>query len=194
MSIRDCSSPDATNVNLVTVLKKLGVPEFNYVPLVSSSSGIYLQSSSTQVALARLMVSSLKAPTSLLTCLDQKIAKDPYSPQRLEREDCKEILDYFSRCVKCLEHSDRRMLRKLPFYRTTYGGCIRLEEHCDVKVLPFGIPREEFELLQKVVDTIFLESCASLSDLFDFIGLVSLSVVDVYCTYILPTTEFKRFQ
>ena len=189
LSILDCSSPDATNVKLVTVLKNLGVPELNYVPLVSSSSGIYLQSSSTQVALARFMVSSLKAPTSLLTCLDQKIAKDAYSPQRLEPADCKEILDYFSRSVRCLEHSDRRMLRKLPFYRTTYGGCIRLEEHRDVKVLPFGIPREEFELLEKVVDTIFLEFCLSLSDLFDFIGLVSLSVVDVYCTYILPNLD-----
>ena len=53
------------------------------------------------------------------------------------------------------------MLRNLPLYRTTYGGCIRLEEHRDVKVLPFGIPREEFELLENEVDTIFLESCAS---------------------------------
>ena len=186
LSILDCSSPDATNVKLVTVLKKFGVPELNYVPLLSSSLGSYLQSSSTQVALARLMVSSLKTPTSLLTCLDQKIAKDPYSSQKLEPTDCKEILDYFSRSVKCLQHSDRRMLRKLPFYRTTHGGCIGLEEHRDVKVLPFGIPREEFELLEEVVDTIFLESCPSLSDLFDFIGLVSLSLVAVYCTYILP--------
>ena len=186
LSILDCSSPDATNVKLVTVLKNLGVPELSYVPLVSCSSGTYLQSFSTQVALARLMISSLKTPTSLLTCLDQKIAKDPHSPQRLEPADCKEILDYFSRSVRCLEHSDREMLTKLPFYRTTYGGCIRLEEHGDVKVLPLGIPREEFEFLEKVVHTVFLEFCLSLSDLFDFIGLVSLSVVDVYCTYILP--------
>ncbi|XP_015767806.1 PREDICTED: sacsin-like [Acropora digitifera] len=186
LSILDCSSPDATNVKLVTVLKTFGVPELNYVPLVSSSSGTYLQSSSTQVAVARLMVSSLKTPTSLLTCLDQKIAKDPHSSQRLEPSEGKEILHYFSRSVKCLQHSDRRMLRKLPFYRTTHGGCIGLEEHRDVKVLPFGIPREEFELLEEVVDTIFLESCPSLSDLFDFIGLVRLSLVEVYCTYILP--------
>ncbi|XP_067020991.1 sacsin-like [Acropora muricata] len=186
LSILDCSSPDATNVRLVTVLKNFGVPELNYVPLVSSSSGTYLQSSSTQVALARLMVSSLKTPTSLLTCLDQKIRKDPHSSQRLAPTDCKEILDYFSRSVKCLQHSDRRMLRKLPLYRTTHGGYIGLEEHRDVKVLPYGVPREEFELLERVVDTIFLESCPSLSDLFDFIGLESLSLVAVYCTYILP--------
>ena len=186
MTILDGKSPDATNLNLVTVLRKLGVSELNYEPLISSSSGTYFQSSSTQVALARLMVSSLKAPTSLLMCLSEKIAKDPHSPERLEPEDCTEILEYFSRSVKCLKEADRRKLTKLPFYRATYGGYIRLVGHRDIKVLPVDIPREEFKLLENQVDTVFLECCQRLSNLFKFIGLVSLSAVDLYCAYILP--------
>lgn len=48
--------------------------------------------------------------------------------------------------MRCFEYLDRRMLRKLFFYWIIYGGCIRFEEYCDVKVLLFGILREEFEL------------------------------------------------
>ena len=179
-TILDCRSPDATNLNLVTVMKKLGVSELNYAPLISSSS------SSTQEALARLMVSSLKAPTSVLTCLDQKIAKDPHSPGRLQPADCREILEYCSKSARCLEEADRRKLTKLPFYLATHGGFIRLEGHRDVKVLPVDIPREEFKLLEKELDTVFLEYCQILSGLFKFIGVECLSAVDFYCAYILP--------
>ena len=187
LSILDCSSPDATNMKLFAVLKRLGVPELNIVPLKTSSPGTYLQSSS--VALARLLVSSLKVPTSLLTCLDQKMTKDPHSPQRLEPADCTEILEYFSRSVRFLGDADRRKLTKLPFYLATHGGYIRLEGHRDVKVLPVDIPREEFKLLENEVDTVFLEYCQRLSNLFQFVGLVSLSAVDVYCAYILPNLK-----
>ena len=187
LSILDCSSPDATNMKLVAVLKRLGVPELNFVPLTTSSPGTYLQSLS--VALARLLVSSLKSPTSLLTCLDQKITKDPHSPQRLQPADCTEILEYFSRSVRFLRDADKSRLTKLPFFLATHGGYIRLEEHRDVKVLPVGIPRKEFKLLENEVDTVFLEYSQRLSNLFQFIGLVSLSAVDVYCAYILPNLK-----
>ncbi|XP_068722037.1 sacsin-like [Montipora capricornis] len=182
LSILDCSSPDSSNEKLVEVLRKLGVPELNHISLTRSS----LSSSSLQVSLARVMVSSLKDPTSLLTCLDMKIAEDPQSSERLEPEDCTVILEYFSTCVRWLKNTDQRKLKKLPLYLATHGGYIRLEQHHDVKVLPTGIPKQELEVLEREVGVVFLESFSSLSKLFEFLGVGSLSVVDVYCTFILP--------
>ena len=186
LSILDCSSPDSSNLKLVEVLRKLGVPELNHIALTSSSSGTSLSSSSLQVSLARLMVSSLKDPTSLLTCLDMKIAGDPQSPERLEPADCAVLLEYFSTSVRCLKDTDRNKLKKLPFYLATHGGYIRLAQHHDVKVLPTGIPKGELEVLEREVGVVFLESLSSLSKLFEFLSVGSLSVVDVYCTFILP--------
>ena len=91
-----------------------------------------------------------------------------------------------SRSVKCLKEADRRKLTKLPFYRATYAGYIRLVGHLDVKVLPVDTPREEFKLLENQVDTVFLECWQRLSNIFKFIRLVSLSAFDLYCAYILP--------
>ena len=185
-SVLDYGSRDATNLNLVEVLRKLGVPELNYAMLSTFSSGTPMHSSSNAVPLARLMVSSMKVPTSLLTALEEKIEMDPQSPGRLESEGCKVVLEYFSRSVSSLKDADRIRLKKLPFYLATHGGFIRLDHHSRACVLPIGVPRKEIDALERELDVVFLESCASLSNLFKFLALEDVSVVDVYCNCILP--------
>ena len=186
-SVLDFRSSDSTNFNLVEVLRKFGVPELNYAMLLTLSSGTPLYSlSNDAVALARLMVSSLKVPTSLLTALNQKVEMDPQSPGRLKSEDCKLVLEYFSRSVSSLKDVDRSKLRKLPFYLATHGGFIRLNQHTRAYVLPISVPRNEIGALERELGVVFLESCTRLSSLFKFLALECVSVVDMYCNYILP--------
>ena len=185
-SVLDYSSPDATNQNVVEVLRKLGVPELNDAMLSTLSSGTPMFSSSNAVSVARLMVSSMKVPKSLLTALDQKIEMDPQSPGKLVSADCNVLLEYFSRSVSSLKETDGSKLRKLPFYLATHGGFIRLDQHPRACVLPNEIPRKELDVLEHKLGVIFLESWENLSSLFKFLALQCLSAVDVYCKCILP--------
>ena len=176
-AVLDGKSSDATNLKLVDILRKLGVPELNYAALSSLSSNA--------IGVARLMVSSLKVPASLLTSLDQKIKMDPQSSTRLDPADCRVILEYFSRSVGCLQDADRSKLRKLPFYLATHGGLIQLGQGRRVCVLPIGLPRQEMVQLESELGLSFVESWPGLSNLFKFLALECVSAVDVYCTYIL---------
>ena len=180
MAVLDYRSSDAANNSLLEVLKKLGVPELNYTVLTTLGSA---------VRLAPFLVSSLKVPSSLLTALHHKIERDPQSPKRLDANDCKAILEYFSRSVACLHEADKSKLKKLPFFLATHGGFVPLDsDHC-VCVLPVGIPRKEIENLECHLKLVFTESWPVLSNLFKFLDLKCVSAVDVYCAYILPAFE-----
>ena len=177
-AVLDFSSSDATNRELLEVLKKLGVPELNCTAISTLSSQVLL--------IARLMVSSFKIPSSLLTALSHKIEREPDSPQRLNSEDCRSILVYFSRNVRSRQDSDRSKLRKLPFYQATHGGFIPIDCDSRVCVLPAGIPRKEIEKLECHLRVVFIEAGGLLSDLFKFLALKCDSAVYVYCNYLLP--------
>lgn len=177
-AVLDFSSSDATNRELLEVLKKLGVPELNCTAISTLSSQVLL--------IARLMVSSFKIPSSLLTALSHKIEREPDSLQRLNSEDCRSILVYFSRNVRSRQDSDRSKLRKLPFYQATHGGFIPIDCDSRVCVLPAGIPRKEIEKLECHLRVVFIEAGGLLSDLFKFLALKCDSAVYVYCNYLLP--------
>ena len=177
----DYASSGDANQNLVDVLRKLGLPELNCVPLGNVPPNA--------VFLIRLLVSSMSIPKSLLTSLAQKIEMDPQSSGRLEAADCRVILEYFSRTVRSLQPADKSRLKKLPFFLATRGGFIHLDQHNKVCVLPIGIPREEIDVLEHALGTVFLESWSSLSSLFSFLDLKCISAVDVYCTHILPNLK-----
>ena len=177
-AVLDFSSSDATNGELLEALKKLRVPELN-CPAISTLSSKVLM-------IARLMVSSFKKPSSLLTALSHKIEREPDSPQRLNSEESRSVLVYFSRKVTSLQDSDRSKLRKLPFYQATHGGFLPIDCDSRVCVLPAGIPRKEIDKLQRHVRVVFIEADGLLSGLFKFLALGCDSAVEVYCHYLLP--------
>ena len=184
-SVLDLRNPDSASKKLVDVLRKLGLPELNCAALLSTSSSSFVYSLSNSVALAGILVSSLKVPASLLSSLHQKMVLDAQSvTERLEPSDCRVILEYFSTSVSCLQDTDRSTLRKLPFYLATHGGFISLDDD-EVCVLPNGIPREGIDVLEDELDVVFVESWQSLAELFKFLELKGVSAVDVYCSYIL---------
>ena len=184
-SVLDFRNPDAASIKLVDVLRKLGVPELNCAALSSTNSSSFVYSSSNSVALAGILVSSLKVPASLLSSLHQKMVLDAQSvTERLEPSDCRVILEYFSTSVGCLKDTDRSTLRSLPFYLATHGGFISLDD-AEVCVLPIGIPRDEIDVLEDELDVVFVESWQSVAELFKFLKLKGVSAVDAYCSYIL---------
>ena len=184
-SVLDFKNADSSSQKLVEALRKLGLPELNTAALSTTSSGTSVYSSPNSVSLARMIVSSLKVPASVLTALHQKMELDGQSLRgRLEPQDCRTILEYFSKSVSCLGNGDRTTLRRLPFYQATHGGLICLDER-KVCVLPIGIPRKEVSVLERALGVVFVEFWPSISELFKFLELECVSDVDVYCTYIL---------
>ena len=183
-SALDFRSADSSSSNLVDVLRKVGLPELNLGALSSSSEDLFLPSKS--IYLARMLVSSLEYPASLLTALDDKIDLEPQSLEgRLNTSECITILEYFSKSVKRLGENEREALGRLSFYPTTQGGLIRLSDR-KICVLPTEIPRDEIDVLENELDIVFLEFQTSISELFEFLALEFFSTVDFYCIFVLP--------
>jgi len=174
-SVLDFTSRDASNAVVVEALRKLGLPEVNYVVL-----------SSDLCALPRTLVASLKTPTSILRCLEQKMSINPQALEgKLNPRECCTILQYFSNNVESLHERDKNTLRRLPFYQATHGGLISLDKE-SVCVLPSDIPRKEMDEFGRRLNVIFLETRSSLSSLFQFLAFQCVSSIDVYCHFILP--------
>ena len=183
-SALDFGSADSSNSKLVDILRKIGLPELNLGVLLPTGLDLFFSSKST--ILARMLVSSLKSPASLLTSLDHKMVSEPQSLDgRLNTSECITILEYFSKSLKCLGGNERETLRRLSFYPATHGGLIRLSDR-RVCVLPTGIPRDEIDVIESELDIVFLESQKSISELFKFLALEFFSAVDIYCIFILP--------
>ena len=183
----DMANVDAASAKLVKVLRKLGIPELNQRALSHTISATIMYSSSTSLAVALMLVSSLKDPSSLLVSLQQKLILNQQEiKERLEESDCKEILEYFCSSVSCLRESDQSNLRKLPFYLATNGGFMSLEK-VKVSVLPAGVPQDEIDVLESALGMAFVKSWENVTDLFRFLELTCISAVDVYCDSILPS-------
>ena len=183
----DMANVDAASAKLVKVLRKLGIPELNQRALSHTISATIMYSSSTSLAVALMLVSSLKDPSSLLVSLQQKLILNQQEiKERLEESDCKEILEYFCSSVSCLRESDQSNLRKLPFYLATNGGFMSLEK-VKVSVLPAGVPQNEIDVLETALGMAFVKSWENVTDLFRFLELTCISAVDVYCDSILPS-------
>ena len=180
----DFKAVDSSSLKLVDVLRKVGLPELN-LSIISAIS-VHTSLSSNSVSLARMLVSSLKSPSSILISLSHKVELDQQSLEgRLEPQECLTVLEYFSRSARLLGDDDRVTLRRLPFYLATHGGLIRLNDR-KVYVLPVGIPRDGIYRLESELNIVFLEYRSSISELFEFLALDCFSAVDFYCTFILP--------
>ncbi|XP_022809377.1 sacsin-like [Stylophora pistillata] len=177
-SVIDFACYDESSKFLVEALKRLNLAEMNYTLLVSDSC-----------YLARMLVASLKTPESLLKCFEQKLKKKPNAfDDILNVTECHIILKCFSDSVKRLSERDKPTLKRLPFYKETHGGLISVS-NAAVWVIPFDVPRKEMDVLGRGRNVIFLEECLSLAPLFQFLQFQCISLVDVYCTFILQSFD-----
>ena len=173
-SVLDFTGCDVNSQPLVEALRKLNLAEVNYAAL--SLDSCYL---------ARKLVASLKTPESLLKCLEQKMKKNPKALEnKLWSSECHTILKCFSDNVRRLEERDKPTLRRLPFYQATHGGLICVNSAA-VCALPLDTPRIEMDQLGRQLNVVFLETCLSLTPLFQFLEFQCISSVDFYCNFIL---------
>ena len=176
----DCGEPSR---KLVEILRNLGLPELNWQVLTGMSSEITLIKMESY-SMARKLVASLRTPHSLIAVLKQKLKTDPRSlDDTLTFSSSKVVLAYFSRHVEYLTEADKETLRKLPFFPTAGGVVSRLEGN-NVFILPL-IPKNEMCVIERTMGCLFLESFSSLSDLYKFLGVKSVTLVEVYTQFIL---------
>ena len=169
--------------SLVGTLKKLSLAELNSDVL--SSPGPFSGVSADRRIHARRLVASLRTPSSLLTSLKQKMMRNPHSLEGiLTTTECDNVLHYFSSNVERLKKSDESILRTLPFYEAAHGELIDLKNR-EVYVVPDDLPRKEFNEVGNRAGVVFLNSRPSLSSLFNFLSVKTLTAADVYCKFVL---------
>ena len=188
-SVIDFSDGGTSDPKLVDVLKSLGLPEVDRVVLTTVNLGTISYTKEDSYHLVRNLVASLKAPKSLLIALKHILETDPLCLEgKLQSSDAKVVLVYFSRNVQSLTDDDKGTLRKLPFYPTTRSGLAKLEDTTPC-IIPDELPTEEMDVVESILDCLFLKSQESLTNLYKFLNVECVSPVDAYLKFV-----FKCFQ
>ena len=186
-SVIHLPSHDATNREVVDVLRLVNLPELNGRVLLSTSATHTLPNS---FRYACRLVASIDSPKLILKALDAKMTRDTHSLHgKLKATECRTILGYFSKNVKDLSEGDKRPLKRLPFYEAIHGGLLSIDDN-SVCVVPVDVPGKGMEVLESVSDVVFLKSWYGLSDLQKFLEFESTSSVDMYCKFILKFFHF----
>ena len=181
-SVIHLPSHDATNREVVDVLRLVNLPELNGRVLLSTSATHTLPNS---FRYACRLVASIDSPKLILKALDAKMTRDTHSLHgKLKATECRTILGYFSKNVKDLSEGDKRPLKRLPFYGAIHGGLLSIDDN-SVCVVPVDVPSKGMEVLESVSDVVFLKWWYGLSDLQKFLEFESTSSVDIYCKFIL---------
>ena len=181
-SVIHLPSHDATNREVVDVLRLVNLPELNGRVLLSTSATHTLPNS---FRYACRLVASIDSPKLILKALDAKMTRDTHSLHgKLKATECRTILGYFSKNVKDLSEGDKRPLKRLPFYGAIHGGLLSIDDN-SVCVVPVDVPSKGMEVLESVSDVVFLKWWYGLSDLQKFLEFESTSSVDMYCKFIL---------
>ena len=186
-SVIHLPSYDATNRELVKILRLVSLPELNGRVLLSTSAS-YTQPSSFRYACR--LVASINSPKLILKALNAKMTRNSHSLHgKLKASNCRTILGYFGKNVKDLSEGDKRPLKRLPFYEAIHGGLLSIDDN-SVCVVPVDVPGKGMEVLESASDVVFLKWWYGLSDLQNFLEFESTSSFDMYCNFILKFFHF----
>ena len=177
----DCGLSDQ---NLAAIVRSLGLPEVDSGVITT----VYLHTTSytktDSYCFVRNLVASLKTPKSLLVALKQALETDPlFLKGKLQPPEATVVLEYFNRNVGSLTDVDKKILRKLPFYLTARNGLAELEDR-NPCIIPEELLEEEMDVVESVLDCLFLKSNSGLSDLYEFLDVESVSPVEAYLKFI----------
>ena len=186
-SVIHLPSYDATNRELVEILRLVSLPELNGRVLLSTNAS-YTQPSSFRYACR--LVASINSPKLILKALNAKMTRNSHSLHgKLKASKCRTILGYFSKNVKDLSEGDKRPLKRLPFYEAIHGGLLSIDDN-SVCVVPVDVPGKGMEVLESASDVVFLKWWYGLSELQNFLEFESTSSFDMYCNFILKFFHF----
>ena len=186
-SVIHLPSHDATNMELVEILRLVSLPELNGRVLLSTSA-LYTQPNSFRYACR--LVASINSPKLILKALNAKMTRNSHSLHgKLKASKCRTILGYFGKNVKDLSEGDKRPLKRVPFYEAIHGGLLSIDDN-SVCVVPVDVPGKGMEVLESVSDVVFLKWWYGLSELQNFLEFESTSSFDMYCNFILKFFHF----
>ena len=182
-SVLDFTDCGLSSPKLVQVLRMLGLPELDAVPVMDKSLG---ESKALETYhFTRTLVATLKAPNSVLLALQSKLQTDPLSlGGKLKSSDATVVLQYFSCNIDSLTDDHKHTLKKLPFFQRACGGLAKLDDRKGF-ILPIEVPKDEMGVVEVRLGCMFLESQEGLSDLYKSLKIARLSRSEVYVKLIL---------
>jgi len=183
-SVIDCYDCGILDGNLAAIVRSLGLPEVNSEVITTIYLGTMPFTKPNSYQFVRNLVGSLKKPKSLLIALKQALEMDPlFLEGKLQPKEATVVLEYFSRNVQSLRDVDKEILKKLPFYPTARGGLAKLEDTKSC-IIPDELPEEEMDVVESELNCLFLKSTSSLSHLYEFLHVESVSPVEAYLDFV----------
>lgn len=178
----DLRNIDYKYYNVRDIIRKLQLPELD--------SGALNAESTRNSDFVHLLVTTLEKPALVLAALHKAFSVNQ-STIELSKFESDKILQYFSDNVDQLKDKEETIeqLLALPFYTTIHGDLIKLTG-CLVYTLPAKIPTDDIDVWQSKSGTVFLETNDILLPLYAHLGCATISVLDVYCTFILQHFEY----
>ena len=164
------------------VLKKLQIPELDRTVLFSGDVDLN--------DFVSMLVTTLSKAETVLSILHQTMT-NANNAVKLTKEESERLLLYFNQNIDRLRNNPQNaeLLRELPLFVTVCGDIISLS-NCIVYTLPAKIPTDDMDIWQSKSGIVFLSRNESLHDLYEFLNCAIMSVVDVYCQFILQHFEY----
>ncbi|KAK3586632.1 hypothetical protein CHS0354_028488 [Potamilus streckersoni] len=180
-TVVDILSFDSTS-NLGIALKNMNLPILD--------TRIFNGSENTFVwMMIRTLVASKTKPLELLTCLCYH--KENIRSTQLTIVQCNSVLEYFARRVTDLKQVAedwwiRESIKALPLHITQQKTQTSLTGNEEVLILPTGMPIVGIDKWALNTGHILLGENLELDELYKLLGCAKSSILDVYCTKILP--------
>ena len=184
-AVLDVNDSGTSDPKLVDVLKSMGLPILHSAVITTITFGKTSYTRTASYHFVRNLVASLKEPASLLIALKRHLQSYPlYLEEKLQPADATVVLEYFNRNAQSLTDIDKETLRKLPFYPTSRGGLVKLEDS-KTCVIPDELPKEDMDVIESRMDCVFLKYDPRLSELYKCLDVEEISPVDAYLEFVL---------
>lgn len=187
-------------------LRKLCVPELNsemldtgtssspsskHIPSNFSFSSLALSSNNS--AFAKLLVSTLDDPQSVLRAINHAVHQEHQESSRtpLHEDECLILLKYFSDSLDAWKQNldSQTHLRSAPLHITVQGDVTSLSDHL-VYLLQEDVPSNDLHVWNSREGIIFLKANASFHQLYETLGCQVISVSRLYLDFIFKSFDY----
>ena len=183
----DLEQGDIMSEKVRLIMKKIDLPEPDYLVLGDNDT-IFSHSNPTH--LMKLLVASINNPAGVMICFQELLSECTLNVLDVDEARC--LMQYFANHLETIKKVPGVMsaLRKFPFYETVRGKLVSIENNHGY-IVPNEIPTADMDCWENTKGEVFLKSIFALNDLYEFVGCVSLSEVEVYCSFILIQEHFE---
>ena len=183
----DLVEGDITSKRVRQIIGKINLPEPDYLVLCGSSTS---RSYSSPILLAKILVASINNPAGVLMCFQELLPESTLDV--LSVGEAYSLMEYFANRLDIIKEVPGVMstLRKCPYYETVKGKLVSIKNNHGY-IIPEGLPTADMDCWERTEGEVFLKSRFTLNKLYEFVGCVSLTRVEVYCSFILIQEHFE---